>query len=294
MLAGLSLDPLYKAVGWLLAVFYSVPPAQLGIAIILLTFAVMLVQFPLIAKQTRSMIQMQRVQPEIKKIQQQYKDDRAKQNEELLKFYQENKINPIAGCLPILVTLPIGIAGVSHVPQGRADPPSATARARLNGLYSDCVHLVPQRGRSAPPYLEVPQDETSTVGAVNPTVRDPAGGRVPALGAVLSLDRAGGAHRLVSGQTDPGPPDSPRGAAPNTQMQMSHADHAGAVRFDHLRPRMPPTTPVLPGLQLLAHRPAALRAQQDVRRRTSSARAGKRGDGDAEAEPSDAGTAPPE
>ena len=85
----------------------------------------MLVQFPLIAKQTRSMIQMQRVQPEIKKIQQQYKDDRAKQNEELLKFYQENKINPIAGCLPILVTLPIGIAvfrtfrnGVqNHLPQ---------------------------------------------------------------------------------------------------------------------------------------------------------------------------------
>jgi YidC/Oxa1 family membrane protein insertase len=110
VLAGLSLDPLYRVVGWLLAFFYSVPPHNLGIAIILLTVAVMLVQFPLIAKQTRSMIQMQRVQPEIKKIQQQYKDDRAKQNEELLKFYQENKINPIAGCLPILVTLPIGIA----------------------------------------------------------------------------------------------------------------------------------------------------------------------------------------
>ena len=83
------------------------------------------VQFPLIAKQTRSMIQMQRVQPEIKKIQQKYKDDRTKQNEELLKFYQENKINPLAGCLPLFVTFPIGIAvfrtfsqGVQrHIPQ---------------------------------------------------------------------------------------------------------------------------------------------------------------------------------
>jgi YidC/Oxa1 family membrane protein insertase len=56
------------------------------------------------------MITMQRVQPEIKKIQQKYKDDRTKQNEELLKFYQENKINPLAGCLPLLVILPIGIA----------------------------------------------------------------------------------------------------------------------------------------------------------------------------------------
>src|SRR5664279_4184291 len=53
---------------------------------------------------------MQRVQPEIKKIQQKYKDDRAKQNEELLKYYQENKINPLAGCLPLLLILPIGIA----------------------------------------------------------------------------------------------------------------------------------------------------------------------------------------
>src|SRR4051794_24028707 len=70
----------------------------------------MLVQFPLTAKQAKSMIQMQRVQPEIKKIQQKYKDDRTKQNEELLKFYQENKINPLAGCLPLLVILPIGIA----------------------------------------------------------------------------------------------------------------------------------------------------------------------------------------
>ena len=73
------------------------------------------------------MIQMQRVQPEIKKIQQKYKDDKAKQNEELLKFYQENKINPLAGCLPMIITIPIGIAvfrtfsrGVQHhLPQHR-------------------------------------------------------------------------------------------------------------------------------------------------------------------------------
>jgi YidC/Oxa1 family membrane protein insertase len=126
VLAGLSLDPLYRAMGWLLALFYAAPPHSLGVAIILLTVAVMAVQFPLIAKQTRSMIQMQRVQPEIKKIQQMYKDDRQKQNEELLKFYQENKINPLAGCLPLIITLPIGIAvfrlfrlGVEkHIPTG--------------------------------------------------------------------------------------------------------------------------------------------------------------------------------
>src|SRR6478736_4013343 len=102
-------DPLYRIVGYLLAILYY-PTHSLGLAIIVLTLFVMFVQLPLIAKQTRSMILMQRVQPEIKKIQQKYKDDRAKQNEELLKYYQENKINPLAGCLPLILILPIGIA----------------------------------------------------------------------------------------------------------------------------------------------------------------------------------------
>jgi YidC/Oxa1 family membrane protein insertase len=104
-----SLDPLYRVIGWMLAVFYQ-PTSSLGLATILLTIVIMLIQFPLTAKQARSMIQMQRVQPEIKKIQAKYKDDKAKQNEELLKFYQENKINPLAGCLPMVITIPIGIA----------------------------------------------------------------------------------------------------------------------------------------------------------------------------------------
>ena len=105
----MTLDPLYRVIGYLLSLFY-VPFHSLGVSIILLTLVIMLVQFPLIAKQARSMIQMQLVQPEIKRIQAKYKDDKAKQNEELLKFYQENKINPLAGCLPLVVTIPIGIA----------------------------------------------------------------------------------------------------------------------------------------------------------------------------------------
>jgi YidC/Oxa1 family membrane protein insertase len=103
------LDPLYEAIGWLLSVFYSVIP-NLGVAIVLLTFTIMLLLFPLTAKQARSMIRMQMVQPEIKRIQAKYKHDRAKLNEELMKFYQENKINPLAGCLPLLVQMPIFFA----------------------------------------------------------------------------------------------------------------------------------------------------------------------------------------
>jgi len=105
------LNPIYKAIGYLLAVAYSVVPAHnLGLAIILLTCVVMLALFPLTAKQARSMISMQKVQPEIKRLQQKYKNDKQKQNEEILKFYQENKINPLAGCLPLVMQFPIFIS----------------------------------------------------------------------------------------------------------------------------------------------------------------------------------------
>lgn len=105
------LNPIYKAIGYLLAVAYSIVPAHnLGLAIILLTCVVMLALFPLTAKQARSMISMQKVQPEIKRLQQKHKGDKQKQNEEILKFYQENKINPLAGCLPLLMQFPIFIS----------------------------------------------------------------------------------------------------------------------------------------------------------------------------------------
>ena len=103
------LDPLYEAIAWLLSAFYSLVP-DLGVAIILLTFAVMLLLFPLTQKQAKSMIAMQRVQPEVKKLQAKYKNDRQKLNEEMMKFYQEQKINPLAGCLPLLLQLPIFFA----------------------------------------------------------------------------------------------------------------------------------------------------------------------------------------
>jgi len=102
-------DPIFEAIGWLLALFYSVIP-NFGVAIILLTFTIMLILYPLTAKQAKSMIAMQRAQPEIKKLQAKYKGDKQKLNEETMKFYQENKINPLAGCLPLLVQMPIFFA----------------------------------------------------------------------------------------------------------------------------------------------------------------------------------------
>ena len=115
---------LINAFGALQAFFYSVIP-NYGISIILITVAIRLVLYPLTAKQARSMAQMQRVQPEIKRIQEKYKHDRQKLNEELMAFYKEHKINPMAGCLPLLLQFPIFIAlfqvlrnPAKHIPVG--------------------------------------------------------------------------------------------------------------------------------------------------------------------------------
>ena len=105
---GSVLDPLYTALGWVMALLYSVIPSY-GIAIILLTVAVRLVLYPLTVKQTKSMQAMQRLQPEIKRLQAKYKNDKQKLNEEMMKFYKENKVNPLSGCLPLILQLPLFI-----------------------------------------------------------------------------------------------------------------------------------------------------------------------------------------
>ena len=81
-----------------------------GIAIILLTIVMRLILMPLTIKQTKSMYEMQKIQPKIKALQDKYKNDKEKQQEELMKFYQENKVNPFGGCLPLLIQMPIFIA----------------------------------------------------------------------------------------------------------------------------------------------------------------------------------------
>lgn len=98
----------FDLLGSILNFFYTLIPSY-GVAIMLLTVLVMLLITPLTVKSTRSMLQMQRMQPEMKRIQAKYKDDREKLNEELMKFYRENQINPLGGCLPLLAQMPVFI-----------------------------------------------------------------------------------------------------------------------------------------------------------------------------------------
>ena len=78
-----------------------------GVAIIGLTLIVRALMYPIADKQFRSFAGMRKIQPKMKEIQERYKDDRARQQQEILKLYQQEKVNPVAGCLPILLQIPI-------------------------------------------------------------------------------------------------------------------------------------------------------------------------------------------
>lgn len=78
-----------------------------GVAIILSTIVIRIVLLPLTLKQDKSMKSMKKLQPELDKIKAQYKDDPQTMNQKTMELYKENKVNPAAGCLPLLLQLPI-------------------------------------------------------------------------------------------------------------------------------------------------------------------------------------------
>jgi YidC/Oxa1 family membrane protein insertase len=81
-----------------------------GVAIILLTVLVKVLLFPLTAKSVRSMNEMRKLQPEIEKLKQKFGSDREKLNQATMRLYQEHKVNPLGGCLPMLLQRPIWFA----------------------------------------------------------------------------------------------------------------------------------------------------------------------------------------
>ena len=103
------LAPIEQALFWILQFLHGVV-GDYGMAIIGLTIVVRLALLPLTIRQTRSMYELQRIQPKIQALQTKYKNDKEKLQEETLKFYQENKVNPFGGCLPMLIQMPIFFA----------------------------------------------------------------------------------------------------------------------------------------------------------------------------------------
>jgi YidC/Oxa1 family membrane protein insertase len=133
------LDGLFEIVSGTLNFFYTLIP-NYAIAIALLTCVVMIITTPLTLKGTRSMIEMQRLQPEIRRLQVQYKDDRQKLNEELMAFYKEHEINPVGGCLPLLIQAPV-FSILFYVNRGLTNPAKFVAVQKI--IEADYSQYVP-------------------------------------------------------------------------------------------------------------------------------------------------------
>jgi YidC/Oxa1 family membrane protein insertase len=97
--------PLYYLLDWLYGIL-----GNFGLAILAVTVIVKALFFPLANKSYESMAKMKKLQPQMEQLRERYKDDKAKQQQELMALYQKEKINPLAGCLPILVQIPVFFA----------------------------------------------------------------------------------------------------------------------------------------------------------------------------------------
>src|SRR5215218_465483 len=103
-------DPIVNVLGQVLLYFHEGPlGAPWWLSIALLTVVLRSILFPLTIKQVKNMRSMQDLRPEMERIRAQYSNNRQKQQEEIMKLYQERKVNPLGGCLPIVVQLPIFI-----------------------------------------------------------------------------------------------------------------------------------------------------------------------------------------
>jgi YidC/Oxa1 family membrane protein insertase len=110
------LQPLVDACQWILEFWHDlIDPSDTvtgswGVAIILMTFTVRIFILPLTFKGVKSMQRLQTLQPAIKAIQERYKDDKQRMNQEVMAFYQREKVNPLSSCFPLLLQIPFFIA----------------------------------------------------------------------------------------------------------------------------------------------------------------------------------------
>jgi YidC/Oxa1 family membrane protein insertase len=146
---GSVFQPIFRAFGWLLAFFYGLIP-NYAVSIILLTIVIMGVLTPFTIKSTKSMVAMQKIQPEIRKLQQKYKGPENRQilNEELMRLYREEGVNPLGGCLPLLLQAPFlfilysVIKGLSHLNAHNVSAPRYIPASST--MYHHLVHAAGQ------------------------------------------------------------------------------------------------------------------------------------------------------
>jgi YidC/Oxa1 family membrane protein insertase len=187
---------LLNGMGWVLARIYDVIP-NWGLSIIALTLLIRVVLVPLGVKQIRSMWNMQAIQGDVKRIQQKYKGNKQKQQEEIMNLYREHGVNPFSGCWPMLLQFPILIAmyAVVRFPQYPVHLP----------VDSDLYHVisvqVPEPATQADLTAQFLKDQNATQnqdGAwVVPAAQHPSGTEFLGMNLLCSARDAGNASAQV-------------------------------------------------------------------------------------------------
>ena len=140
---------LFEVPAWLLAWFYQLTGSP-AISIALIALVVMAIITPLTLKSTKGMLEMQRLAPEMRRLQQEHRGDRQKLNEEMMKLYQEHKVNPMSSCLPLLAQMPIFIVmfrvltGLTYRPSGASKPMANAVYAAIGQPLDDSLGFVPR------------------------------------------------------------------------------------------------------------------------------------------------------
>ncbi len=162
-----AVHPLFEAMAWMLALFFGLVP-NYAFAIAMLTVVVMVALSPLTLKSTRSMLAMQRLAPEIKKLQQRHKGDRQALSEATMALYKEHGASPAGGCLPMLLQMPAFVilydtirgltntVGPHHIPEPRYISHSTT-------LYH---HLIAGHGTMTSFGIDLAKSATSVHGGL--------------------------------------------------------------------------------------------------------------------------------
>src|ERR1700704_2702078 len=101
------LQPLIDVANAVLQFFHNNVGLSWGMSIVAITVCTRAILVPLTYKQIKGMRAMQALQPQIKEIQEKYKNDKQRMQQEMMRFYQENKVNPFASCIPLLAQLPV-------------------------------------------------------------------------------------------------------------------------------------------------------------------------------------------
>ncbi len=268
---------MFELPAWLLAWFYGLTH-NYAISIALIAVVVMLIITPLTLKSTKGMLEMQRLAPQMRKLQQLHRNDRQKLNEEMMKLYQEHKVNPMSSCLPLVAQMPVFIImfrilhGLTYKPVGAAEPIA-------NAVFRAANQTPPQELGFVPRYISNSSElfeSLSNGGRFNQTemvsfgldlAKSPIQALSEGLGDGADLRHPGRRPRraVLPPAADGG---GPRGGQPDDVADAAEADAVPARRVRHL-PGLLPGRPdhLLHGPGRAAHRSAGLHHQALLRPR---------------------------